>query len=349
VLESFQKTCIFLTYRCNLRCPGCNIVNQSVEYELSTEEWKRAFINLKSAGCGFVVVFGGEPTLREDLPELIDSLNGLKIPHTIITNGTVVRDRILYERLVRANPWGLTASVNELDIGNSIRGDLVKSSLGARMLYDLRRRGYPGDLVANAVIHAQNIRAIPALIEHFSSMDIWTILTPFNITSRDRSSYFLYRGIKTRLSESMMFKEEHSQIITTVRDWILTNWDKIKLHGSKAWYETWPEFIIRQDWHCRTFNYPAISPDGQFRPCVDRPLDRPLNVLELDSLEKERELVEAVERSTKFCPGCAWDHAALAQAFDNTGRPDLGKVCFKHEALEEGFELKKEHFLVSKE
>ena len=60
-------------WHCNQKCVHCYAAGQTLsdEAELSTEEWKKILDACRSAGIPQVTFTGGEPTLREDLFELI--------------------------------------------------------------------------------------------------------------------------------------------------------------------------------------------------------------------------------------------------------------------------------------
>lgn len=61
-------------WKCNQKCKFCYAAGQklSASNELSSDEWKKAIDRLRSAGVPMITFTGGEPTLREDLPELIN-------------------------------------------------------------------------------------------------------------------------------------------------------------------------------------------------------------------------------------------------------------------------------------
>lgn len=61
-------------WHCNLKCVHCYAAGQELaeERELSTDEWKKVIDRCREAGIPQITFTGGEPTLREDLPELID-------------------------------------------------------------------------------------------------------------------------------------------------------------------------------------------------------------------------------------------------------------------------------------
>ena len=61
-------------WHCNQNCIHCYAAGQELvsEEELSTEEWKRIIDKCREVCIPQVTFTGGEPTMREDLFELID-------------------------------------------------------------------------------------------------------------------------------------------------------------------------------------------------------------------------------------------------------------------------------------
>ena len=77
-------------WHCNLQCLHCYAAGQqhSEEKELSTDEWKRIIDRLREIGVPQITFTGGEPTMRDDLIELIEygqwfvtrlNTNGIKL------------------------------------------------------------------------------------------------------------------------------------------------------------------------------------------------------------------------------------------------------------------------------
>jgi radical SAM protein with 4Fe4S-binding SPASM domain len=75
-----------VTYRCNLNCPKCYNGDAGAGSELSAEQWREVYRTLWSIGIPQLVFTGGEPTLREDIVDLVrlaeEFVTGL------VTNGT---------------------------------------------------------------------------------------------------------------------------------------------------------------------------------------------------------------------------------------------------------------------
>ncbi|CAK0759766.1 SynChlorMet cassette radical SAM/SPASM protein ScmE [Gammaproteobacteria bacterium] len=87
---------IEITTRCNLRCRYCYFFNnQEVDYsELPTNEWLKFFDELGSLGVMNVVLAGGEPFIRDDLPVLIDGIVRNRMRFSFLSNGTLIDDKI---------------------------------------------------------------------------------------------------------------------------------------------------------------------------------------------------------------------------------------------------------------
>lgn len=63
-----------VTYRCNGRCVMCNIWQCRGSDELSTEQWRQVLADPLFRSVESISLSGGEPTLREDLPQLTQLL-----------------------------------------------------------------------------------------------------------------------------------------------------------------------------------------------------------------------------------------------------------------------------------
>ena len=72
--ESGGKPFIFhylTTLKCNCKCETCFWKDNAVKNELSLDEIKRIYLEAKDAGFLLSILWGGEPTLRKDITEII--------------------------------------------------------------------------------------------------------------------------------------------------------------------------------------------------------------------------------------------------------------------------------------
>jgi radical SAM protein with 4Fe4S-binding SPASM domain len=91
-----------LTYRCNNDCHHCYNDPARKSSELSTADWKQVLDKVWQLGIPHVVFTGGEPTLRNDLPELISYAEKLGMVTGINTNGRRLKDESYVQSLVKA-------------------------------------------------------------------------------------------------------------------------------------------------------------------------------------------------------------------------------------------------------
>ena len=94
-----------LTYRCNNDCAHCynpRPSDNSRTYftdELTTDQWKSILNRLWDIGIPHIVFTGGEPTLRNDLPELIAHAQALGQVTGLNTNARRLSDRNFVQQL----------------------------------------------------------------------------------------------------------------------------------------------------------------------------------------------------------------------------------------------------------
>lgn len=91
-----------ITYRCNLNCAHCYNGRERNYPELPTSEWKKILDRLWQIGIPHVVFTGGEPTLRDDLPDLVGYADQLGMVTGINTNGTRLGNRNFLDSLIQA-------------------------------------------------------------------------------------------------------------------------------------------------------------------------------------------------------------------------------------------------------
>lgn len=93
-LEFPKSICLRLTRRCNAACPFCQAPNTG-RAMLTVAEIARIGVVLKRHGLTTIKLSGGEPTTRDDLPQIIEDLGLQTIKPIIITNGISIQDSVL--------------------------------------------------------------------------------------------------------------------------------------------------------------------------------------------------------------------------------------------------------------
>jgi MoaA/NifB/PqqE/SkfB family radical SAM enzyme len=85
--------------RCNYSCAGCYAADRDSQDELSTVELDALFDEAARLGVLAILVTGGEPLLRRDIPGLVERHRGLFF--VLITNGSLLEPSIA-RRLARS-------------------------------------------------------------------------------------------------------------------------------------------------------------------------------------------------------------------------------------------------------
>jgi radical SAM protein with 4Fe4S-binding SPASM domain len=88
-----------LTFRCNLRCAHCYVRRprddrRARAQELAAAEIRRIADEAVDRGCLWMLLTGGEPLLRPDLPEIYLHMKRRGLLVTLFTNGTAITPRI---------------------------------------------------------------------------------------------------------------------------------------------------------------------------------------------------------------------------------------------------------------
>jgi hypothetical protein len=164
---------IDVTNACNLRCPICfaNAAAVGYLYQPSLEAVKSMLDNLRSnmpVPTYAVQLSGGEPTLRDDLPEIIRYAGEIGIPHVEVnTNGVrLARDMGYLKELIKAGVSTFYLSFDSLTKEAYVKmkgADLLELKLKA--LQNIREAGLQSVVLVPTVVKGINDNEIGALIE----------------------------------------------------------------------------------------------------------------------------------------------------------------------------------------
>ena len=196
---------IDVTNRCNLKCPICfaNAASVGYTYNPTFEEICEMIDNLaanKPVSTKALQMSGGEPTLRDDLPEIVKYAKAAGIHHTEVnTNGIrIANDTAFLDRLIDADvssfylqfdgvtnePYRITRGV-----------DLLPTKLKA--LENLRNRNHDSVILVVTLVRGVNDDQLGRIID-FAAQNRETVrcvnVQPVSITGRiDRNKLPEYR------------------------------------------------------------------------------------------------------------------------------------------------------------
>lgn len=91
-----------LTYKVGEKSRPEDAPTDRVDRELTTEEWSAILHKAYKAGVPHILFTGGEPTLREDLPELLQLTEDLGLVTGLLSDGLKCADKTYLDRLLQS-------------------------------------------------------------------------------------------------------------------------------------------------------------------------------------------------------------------------------------------------------
>ena len=91
-----------LTFRCQNDCVHCYAGGPHETPEITTAQWKNVIDKLSDIGVFILTFTGGEPTLREDLPELLLYAQNKGMVTGLISNGRKLKDKAFVDVLEKS-------------------------------------------------------------------------------------------------------------------------------------------------------------------------------------------------------------------------------------------------------
>lgn len=154
---------LYITSKCNMHCPVCYVDTDSPHAkELSLSDIKSILDHYR--GCA-VHISGGEPTLRDDLFDIIAEIKKRKFFCGLFTNGLRLADTDFTEKLSAA---GVDLVILQFD---SLNDDDYLSLRGERLLHvklkaleNLKKAGM-GTYLFSAIVEGINDDQVPGLVD----------------------------------------------------------------------------------------------------------------------------------------------------------------------------------------
>ena len=140
VMRTPKSLDLAITNRCNLRCLYCYHFGGAgdVQKDLPKEEWLRFFEELNRCAVMDVTLAGGEPFMRKDLKELIESVVANRMRYSVLTNGTLVTEKMasFLASTGRCDSVQVSIDGSTPDVHDSCRGkgNFVRAVEGAKRL-----------------------------------------------------------------------------------------------------------------------------------------------------------------------------------------------------------------------
>ena len=326
----------YILSRCNLVCRQCNIVEANsdlVDADLETVE--KIAANLRKIGAGVVLLTGGEPFLRKDLPDIVRILRREGLNPRLQTAGfATTPDQLQACRDAGATDINISLDSLVPEKQNYINGSMprswekaIETIVAANEIFDDPQRV----CAFGTVLSKMNYQEVPAIVHLAKYLGWYSSIVPVHITSLDEPMNF--RGTATEMRFSFPGDEEtlrslHADLISMKRS-------GLPIFDSESYLDS-AFFFLRENrpnWRkndkCDSPNmYFAILPNGDFAVCCDHRYPKKLSVADEDfpSKYRSRQFRDDVEPIVTACSGCnygsypeislgARDSAALFERF----------------------------------
>jgi len=164
-----------LTYRCNNGCSHCYNAREHNFPELDTAHWKQILDRLWNLGVPHIVFTGGEPTLREDLPELIAHAESNGQITGLNTNARRLSSESYIKKLVAAGLDHVQITVESCD--ESVHDRMVATGGAFRQTIQGLRNALSTSLyvMTNTTMLRTNVHKIPETLDFLGDLGVETI------------------------------------------------------------------------------------------------------------------------------------------------------------------------------
>jgi MoaA/NifB/PqqE/SkfB family radical SAM enzyme len=306
----------YITARCNLTCKQCNIIyaNSDVR-EATLDEIKKIADNFAEMGVAMVLLTGGEPFTRQDLPAIIREFESRGVHVRMQTNGLATDERI--HEVVDAGGCDISISLDSLWPGNQddINGGFNKSWHAALQAMASFTKYLPKEksfASLGCVIQRDNLGDVEDVIRFGTAIDWFSSIVPIHTTTFDRPMNF------RSFDQSKRWKQQDlpylDQLIERIRamkqeGYLLYDSDQY-LNDIKRFAADQPTTWRERNNHvCDSPNlYFAVLPNGDFAPCCDHRLSSNIPTYGENFPEHYRSKLfrDEVLKITKPCSGCMY-------------------------------------------
>jgi len=304
----------YITARCNLTCQQCNIIyaNSDVR-ECTVDEIKRIADNFARMKVAMVLLTGGEPFTRLDLPEIIRAFTSRGVHVRMQTNGLATDERI--QEVVAAGGRDISISLDSLWPGNQdeINGGFAKSWHDALRAMASFTRHLPkeGSFAAlGCVLQRDNLGDVEDVIRFGTEISWFTSLVPIHLTTLDKPMSF------RSFDQSKRWRPDELPSVNALVERVRAmRREGFLLYDSDQYLDDIKRFAAGEPttWRRKNDNvcdspnlYFAVLPNGDFAPCCDHRIPSQVHTYDprFPEIYRRKVFRDEVLRVTRACPGC---------------------------------------------
>jgi MoaA/NifB/PqqE/SkfB family radical SAM enzyme len=298
-----------------MACEQCNIIYANADVpEVNIDQIRAIARNLREIGVSIVLLIGGEPFVRKDLPEITRTFLEHGIHVRLQTNGLASRE--LLKKCVDDGGRDISISLDSLNVETqeAINGGSRNSYIKMMQSIADVNTIFPKDGTAffGTVLMPRNYQDIPNLIRFATAIGWGVSLVPVHVSTTMAPLGFRTYDERLRFPKSLYGKV--AEVLNECRQLRNAGYN---LYDSDEYLDDIYRFIINEpvQWRrrgggvCDSPNlYFAIEPDGNIAPCCDYRLRRSIPTYHPDFPKwyRERIVHAEIRRFTIHCPGCMY-------------------------------------------
>ena len=304
----------YITARCNLTCQQCNIIYANSDVREGTlDEIKRIADNFARMKVAMVLLTGGEPFTRLDLPDIIREFTTRGVHVRMQTNGLASDERI--QAVIAAGGRDISISLDSLWPGNQddINGGFAKSwhdalRAMASFTQHLPKKGSFASL--GCVMQRDNLGDIEDVIRFGTEISWFTSLVPIHVTTFDKPMSF------RTFDQSKRWKSDELPTVNALIERVRAmRHEGYLLYDSDQYLDDMKRFAAGHatTWRQKNENvcdspnlYFAVLPNGDFAPCCDHRIRSQIHCYDekFPDIYRSRVFRDEVRGVAKACPGC---------------------------------------------
>ena len=305
----------YTTARCNLRCEQCNVIYANADRrELQTQEAFQVVDNLAELGTSVILLTGGEPFIRNDLPKIAGRAISKGMHPRIQTNGLASE-----EALRECASYGVRDISISLDSLHNQKQDFLNGGFDSSWESAIntisnvsRTLGKHTFAAFGCVFSPYNFKEVTKVIEFATEIGWWVSLVPAHSTSAFEPRSFSTFN-KQVAFESSQF-DEIDAVMAKIREMKKSGYH---IYDSDQYIDDLQRFVKNEPITWRNRNggvcdagslYFAVLPDGSLAPCCDWRLDEDVFVNSSSFVSEYQQglFKNPIKKKAEACSGCLY-------------------------------------------
>jgi MoaA/NifB/PqqE/SkfB family radical SAM enzyme len=296
-----------VTHRCNMRCRMCVVWRDgNAASEVPVDGVRLLAAGLTGAGVRMVALGGGEPFVRQDLPEIVDAFTKYGADVRLLTNGIGIADERI-DTVIAAGVGHVSISLDTLDPEKEkdiySGKDVWKEIVDTMRRFRARLKTPPAIPIMNVCVSRLNLEELPALVRFAVSEGFFCSFVPIALSPSEAES----DGFAAVAPEFAVRPSDFEKVDAAYAELIRLKKRGAPIANSSRFLRDSQEFMRtgRANWRCDAGRlYFSVSPRGEIAVCHRFP-----PVAQFDTPDLSRKLLSADVRRVaaeqrEGCDGC---------------------------------------------